>query len=214
MEQAKAAVADFMAKAGHHDTTVYERVAPAIYHETITREDHEDTQTVYDREIHQDHYHFTLQPVEDEEVTEDKVEFNMLPVDQKVFAHGDPSDVENAISQEAAKFTTEIVRVDGNKTSSTSPPIVGEHFHHHVHETIQPIINKRTLEPHVIHTTIPIREVHHNQSIFHATSSLPQLSMADFKRQGGALNGREERIDSFEGEPRSVGKAIGGTPDK
>lgn len=130
------------------------------------------------------------------------------------FEHGDPADVDRVVADEAAKYKTEIIRIEGKKTSSTTAPLVGEHIHHHVHETIQPIVNKRTLEPHVIHTTIPIHEVHHNAAIFHATSSLPVLSMADFKRQGGVLNGREERLDSFEGEPRAVGKAIGGTSDK
>lgn len=33
--------------------------------------------------------------------------------------------------------------------------------------------------------------------------------MADFKKQGGILTGREERWDSFEGEPCSVGGNIG-----
>ena len=34
--------------------------------------------------------------------------------------------------------------------------------------------------------------------------------MADFKKQGGSLTGREERYDGFEGEPRSVKSALGG----
>lgn len=34
--------------------------------------------------------------------------------------------------------------------------------------------------------------------------------MADFKKQGGSLEGREERYDGFEGEPRAVGSALGG----
>ena len=34
--------------------------------------------------------------------------------------------------------------------------------------------------------------------------------MADFKKQGGSLQGREERYDGFEGEPRAVGGALGG----
>lgn len=33
--------------------------------------------------------------------------------------------------------------------------------------------------------------------------------MSDFKQQGGVLSGREERYDGFEGEPRSVGGALG-----
>ena len=35
--------------------------------------------------------------------------------------------------------------------------------------------------------------------------------MADFKKQGGALTGREERYDGFEGEPRAIGNALGGS---
>lgn len=34
--------------------------------------------------------------------------------------------------------------------------------------------------------------------------------MADFKKQGGSLTGREERYDGFEGEPRAVAGALGG----
>lgn len=34
--------------------------------------------------------------------------------------------------------------------------------------------------------------------------------MDEFKRQGGSLGGREERTDSFNGEPRSVGSTLGG----
>lgn len=33
--------------------------------------------------------------------------------------------------------------------------------------------------------------------------------MADFKKQGGSLTGREERYDGFEGEPRGVSGALG-----
>ena len=62
----------------------------------------------------------------------------------------------------------------------------------------------------MVHTTIPIHEVHHNEAKHHAASALPAVSMADFKKQGGTLNGREERFDGFEGEPRAVGGALGG----
>lgn len=66
-----------------------------------------------------------------------------------------------------------------------------------------------TIQPTVVHTTVPIHEVHHNAAQVHSTSALPVVSMADFKKQGGVLTGREERFDGFEGEPRSVGGALG-----
>jgi len=35
--------------------------------------------------------------------------------------------------------------------------------------------------------------------------------MDEFRRQGGSINGREERSDAFQGEPKAVGGALGGT---
>jgi len=34
--------------------------------------------------------------------------------------------------------------------------------------------------------------------------------MGDYKKQGGALSGRGERYDGFEGEPRNIGGALSG----
>ena len=62
-----------------------------------------------------------------------------------------------------------------------------------------------------MHTTVPIHEVHHNEPKHHSASALPAVSMADFKKQGGTLGGREERYDGFEGEPRAIGGALGGS---
>ena len=73
------------------------------------------------------------------------------------------------------------------------------------------MVQKETIQPSVVHTTVPIHEVHHNEAKHHSASALPAVSMADFKKQGGSLSGREERYDGFEGEPRAVGGALGGT---
>lgn len=78
-------------------------------------------------------------------------------------------------------------------------------------QTIQPVVQKETIQPSVVHTTVPIHEVHENEAKHHSTSALPAVSMADFKKQGGSLTGREERYDGFEGEPRAVGGALGGS---
>ena len=37
---------------------------------------------------------------------------------------------------------------------------------------------------------------------------MPPVSLADFKKQGGTLTGREERYDGFEGEPKAIGGAL------
>jgi len=206
---AKAAVAEFMAKAGHHDTTVHERVAPAVLHETINKTQHEEVLTAIDKEVHQDHYHTSVQPVTDRQILPEQHTHNLVAVEHRSFDHGNAAEVEARLAREAAQFKDERVIGSTTHTHSVAPVIAGEHIHHHVHETIQPVVQRETIQPTVIHTTVPIHEVHHNAAQVHSTSALPAVSMADFKKQGGVLTGREERFDGFEGEPRSVGGALG-----
>ncbi|KAK5112610.1 hypothetical protein LTR62_003925 [Meristemomyces frigidus] len=205
MDSAKAAVQDFMTKAGHHDTTVHEKVAPAVTHETINKTQHEDVQTAIDKEVHQDHYHTSLQPVEDRAILAEQHHHNIVPVEHRSFEHDNTDAVKQRLAAEQAKYRDDQVRVEGQHTSSVAPVVAGEHIHHHVHETIQPVVNRQTIEPHVVHTTVPIHEVHHNAAQHHSTSALPAVSMADFQKQGGVLSGREERYDGFQGEPRQIG---------
>lgn len=71
-----------------------------------------------------------------------------------------------------------------------------------VHENIQPVIQKETVQPSVVHTTQPIHEVHHNEAKHHNASTLPAVSMAEFQKKGGVLGGSETRHDAFDGAPR------------
>jgi len=210
MDKAKAAVSDFMSKSGKHDTTVHEKVASGVTHNTTTPQRHEEVQTAIDKEIHQDHYHTSVQPVHDREVLPEQHHHNLKAVEHREHHHGNKEDVSRKLETEAAKFKDEHVRAPERHTQGVAPSVAGEHFHHHVHETIQPIVQKETIEPHVVHTTVPIHEVHHNAAQHHSTSALPAVSMQDFKKQGGVLGGRGEKYDGFEGEPRAIGKALGG----
>ncbi|KAK5138782.1 hypothetical protein LTR04_004195, partial [Oleoguttula sp. CCFEE 6159] len=142
MDKAKATVSDFMAKSGHHDTTVHEKVAPAVVHETINRQRHEEIQTAIDKEVHQDHYHTSVQPVADREVLPEEHRHKLAPVEHRQFEHGNDREVAARLEQEAAAFRDE--RIEGKvvETRSTAPIVAGEHIHHHVHETIQPVVEK------------------------------------------------------------------------
>jgi len=211
MDKAKAAVSEFLHKSGHHDTTVHERVAPAVTQENISKTREERVQTAVDREVHQDHYHTSVQPVQHREILPEEHHHKIIGVEHKEHFHGDESAIKARLEQEAAQFrdTRTEGRTEVNQTAV--PTVAGEHIHHHVHETIQPVIQKETIQPSIIHTTVPIHEVHHNEAKHHAASALPAVSMADFKKQGGVLSGREERVDGFEGEPRAVGNSLGGS---
>ncbi|KAI9846202.1 MAG: hypothetical protein M1830_007465, partial [Pleopsidium flavum] len=197
-------------KAGHHDTTVHEKVAPAVVQEKVVKQRHEDVQTAIDREVHQDHYHTSVQPVKDREVLPEQHVHNMAPVETREHRHGDAAAIKARLEQEAAQFKSSRVEGATQVTQSAEPTIAGEHVHHHVHETIQPVVQKETIQSSVVHTTVPIHEIHENEPKHHSATALPAVSMADFKKQGGSLSGREERYDGFEGEPKAVGSSLGG----
>ncbi|KAI9798139.1 MAG: hypothetical protein M1825_005643 [Sarcosagium campestre] len=208
MEKARAAVSDFVHKAGHHDTTVHEKVAPAVTDETIVKTRHDEVQTALDKEIHQDHYHTTVQPVKDREVRPEQHSHNLAGVEHREHRHGNHDFIPDKLEQERAQFKSR--QTEHTKHSeSTLPTVAGEHVHHNVHETIQPVVQKETIQPSVVHTTVPIHEVHHNEPKHHAASALPAVSLNEFQRHGGTLGGREERIDGFEGEPKGVSSALG-----
>ncbi|CAG8979832.1 hypothetical protein HYALB_00002604 [Hymenoscyphus albidus] len=210
MDKAKQAVSGFLNKDGNHDTTVHETVNPAVTHENVTRTQHENKTTAVDREIHQDHYHTSVQPVKDREVLPEKHTHQMAGVEHREFNHGNDELVKQRLQSEAAQFKDHRTVGDVQHTSSAKPTLVGEHVHHHVHENIQPVVQKETIQPSVVHTTVPVHEVHQNEAKHHTASQLPAVSMHDFKNKGGHLEGRAERSDAFVGEPKSVGGTMGG----
>ncbi|KAF1364966.1 hypothetical protein EJ07DRAFT_96908 [Lizonia empirigonia] len=210
MDKAKAAITDFMSKSGHHDTTVHEAVAPAVQHEVVKPHLHEEVQTAVDKEVHQDHYHRTVQPVQDREILPEQHTAKLGAVQHREFDHRDHDSTKRNLIDEQARFKDER-RVDGTTHSqSAAAAIGGEHVHHHIHETIQPVVQKETIQPNVVHTTVPIHEVHHNKATHHSTTALPAMTMDEFKQKGGALTGREERYDAFEGVPKNIGAGTAG----
>ncbi|KAL3426871.1 allergen [Phlyctema vagabunda] len=210
MEKAKAAVSGFLSKDGKHDTTVHETINPAVQNEHVTKTKHENVTTAVDREVHQDHHHTSIQPIHDKEVLPEQHSHNLAGVEHRTIKHGNDDHVKQRLEAERAQFKNTREVGETQHTSAAAPSIAGEHVHHHVHETIQPVIQKETIQPSVVHTTVPIHEVHQNESKHHTASALPAVSMSEFQKQGGSLGGREERVDSFGGEPKSVGGTLGG----
>ncbi|KAI4615977.1 hypothetical protein J4E83_006646 [Alternaria metachromatica] len=209
MDKAKAAITDFMGRSGHHDTTVHEAVAPAVQHEVIKPHVHEEVNTAIDKEVHQDHYHRTVQPVQDREVLPEQHSAKLGAVQHREFDHRDADATKRALVDDQARFADERRVEDTTHSQSVAPTVGGEHVHHHIHETIQPVVQKETIQPNVVHTTVPIHEVHHNKATHHETTALPAMTMEQFKAKGGALTGREERYDEFEGVPKNIGGAGG-----
>jgi len=210
MEKAKVAVGNFLSRDGKHDTTVHETVNPAVQNETITPTVHEHHQKAVDREIHQDHHHTSVQPVTAREVLPEQHTHTMGTTEHKHINHGSDSHVKERLAAEAAQFKNTRNVNETQHSHERGDTIAGEHVHHHVHETIQPVVQKEVIQPSVVHTTHAVHEVHHNEPKHHTASQLPAVSLDEFKHQGGSLSGREERSDAFEGEPKAVGGTLGG----
>ncbi|KAL9529315.1 hypothetical protein SMMN14_07396 [Sphaerulina musiva] len=210
MEEARHAIEAFLARNGHHDTTVHETVAPAVTHELVTRTEHRNLTRAVDREIHQDHYHTSVQPITQEERSEEQNHNVVQDVEEQNFEYGDPEDTSRRLAELDAEYQNSREEVIAESTTTELPTIEGLHVHHHVHERIQPVIDKRTYETHIYHVVVPVREIHHNAAHYHPSSPLATVTLDQFKQAGGTLNGREERYDAFEGEPRAVSKALSG----
>jgi len=104
-----------------------------VVNENIVQKRHEEAQTVIDREVHQDHYHTSLQPVKDREVLPEKHAHQMMGAEERHLQHGNPESVKARLEQEAAQFKSSR-SVQKEESHSVAPVIAGEHVHHHVHE--------------------------------------------------------------------------------
>ncbi|KAK3690434.1 hypothetical protein B0T22DRAFT_481612 [Podospora appendiculata] len=198
-EKAKQVLRDVESKAGLHDTTVHEQVAPSVKHETVKPTKHEEVKTAIDKEVHQDHYHQTVQPVFDKEVLPEQHSHRVAGVERREFDNRDVEGTKRAVAEERGKLRDQRTVNETQHTESRAPVLQGENVHHHIHETIQPVLHKETIQPEVVHTTVPIHEVHHEQAQHHATSTLPPVNLSEYKSQGGVLGGSRERTEAFEG---------------
>lgn len=208
MDEAQRAVADFTSKKGH-TTEVDELVHPGVTAETIKPHRHEETTEAINREVHQHHHHTTVQPISHTETLPEKHSHNLLPIRKSEFTHGDPHEHEQRLAAQQAQFKDSSVTHETHHTSSTAPQVIGEHVHHHVHEIVQPIIHKETIQPEVVHTTHPIHEIHHHHATHHGMSALPMKTLDEFKSAGGILTGsRSSTHETYDGEPRSYNKDL------
>jgi len=53
--------------------------------------------------------------------------------------------------------------------------------HHHIHETIQPVVERETVAPTVVHQNVPVHEHITDRPIVHDQTVEPTLSMNEFR---------------------------------
>merc|ERR1712000_59829 len=214
MEAARAAVNKITGQRGHH-TTVEESVGPAVTQETIKPHRHEEATQAVDREVHQHHYHTTVQPLQHQERLPEKHTHNILPAEEREFHHDNKQDTEQRLASEMGHFKDHRRVEQTHHTQAAAPTVTGEHVHHHVHETVVPVIQKETIQPEVVHTTIPVHETHHAASQHHGLSALPMKTLDEFKTAGGVLTGGKHGAhEEYDGPPRKYNDKLSTTFEK
>ncbi|CAM1505718.1 Fc.00g113550.m01.CDS01 [Cosmosporella sp. VM-42] len=209
MQKAKQAVSNFISNDGKHKTTVHEDIRGAVTEEHVQPHRHENVTTAVDKEVHQDHHHTTVQPIKHKETLPEQHHHNIVPVEHKTIHHGDDQKLRDTLDRDAAQFKDTSVTHDTKHHVTTAPVVQGERIHHHVHEHVQPVIQKETIQPHVVHTTIPVHETHHAEAIHHGTSVLPTKTLDEFKGSGGVTEGRGlTKLDEYEGCPPTYNKDL------
>eukprot|EP00262_Sarcandra_glabra_P013348 TRINITY_DN3678_c0_g1_i1.p1 TRINITY_DN3678_c0_g1~~TRINITY_DN3678_c0_g1_i1.p1 ORF type:complete len:306 (+),score=26.89 TRINITY_DN3678_c0_g1_i1:88-918(+) len=214
MEAARNAVNKITGNRGHR-TDVDEYVKPAVTSETIKPHRHEETTEAVDREVHQHHYHTTVQPLAHKERLPEKHTHNVAPQVEREYKHDNEADTHKRVSAELGRFQNTSTTRETTHSTEAAPMVAGEHVHHHVHETVQPVVHKETIQPEVVHTTVPIHEVHHASAEHHGMSALPMKTLDEFTRSGGALTGTERHThEEYEGAPRPYNDKLATTIDK
>lgn len=214
MDAARAAVSKITSRTGHR-TEVDEVVNPAVTAEVIKPHVHEETQEAIDREVHQHHYHTTVQPIAHREVLPEKHVHNVAPQIEREFRHDNERDTAAKVEAELGQFRNTQVVTQQTRSTAVAAAVAGEHVHHHVHETVQPVIHKEVIQPEVVHTVIPIHEVHHASSEYHGISALPMKTLDEFSAAGGLVTGTKSHThEEYDGAPRPYNEKLMTTLEK
>jgi len=169
------------------DTTDVTTNAP-VQHKEVNRSHEEKIQKVVEKDVHQDHYHTTIQPLKEREVEPVKHDFKQQSTQERTFNNENAAETRKKLEAEQAKFkntTTENATVESKVDEGTV--VGGEHVHHHHHEIIQPVIEKEIVKPSVTHTKVPIHETHQEASVVHEATVAEPKSVDEFKKEGNAV---------------------------
>lgn len=139
----------------------------------------------------------------------EKHSFNAVPVEHKTVNHGNKEDVQAALQRDAANYMNTSTVHDTKHTASTAPVVEGEHTHHHVHHHVQPVIQKETVQPEYVHTTVPIHETHHASAIHHEATVLPAKTLDEYTASHGDMKPRStQKLNEYTGCPTIKDKSL------
>jgi len=162
------------------DQTVDAEVAPAVEHTHVKKQHETREQTVVEKEKHQDHYHTTVQPLKDSEVLPEKHDYTQET--KNVSVNRDDGGAKAKAEADAAGFkSTKDQKQFESKTQE--PTQVGEHVHHHLHETVVPVIEKEVIDPSVTHKRVDVKEKIQEPAKNHGVTTNSAVSVGEFEKK-------------------------------
>jgi len=180
---------------------------------------HEIEELLREREhhIHQHHIQHHVQPVLESEHLAEQIHSRVVPTTTIREVHAN-TDKDAALMRAVAgnpKDTFTQAATDRSVIDKGEP--VREIVHHHIHNIVQPIIERETLEYHRIRTTIPTTHITHEAPIVHESTAHQPIRKEDFVKGGGVLSSTTRSIEdagllnlgshqrTVEGEPYNGG---------
>jgi hypothetical protein len=201
MHTAKEAAQKFLHRDHQHDTEVRESFAPAVTKETIVPIKKVEEVVAVDREVHVDHFQTRIQPIEDVVKAPEKHEVYVAPVEHRERKLGNHEHVHKRLQDETAQLRDTVNVLPTQEEKIEGGVLQAEHVHHHVYERVQPVIEREVIQPTVVHATIPVHEKIIHEPTIHPPTVQPKMTMEDFRKAGGVLEGKPEVRDVFAGEP-------------
>ncbi|WFD31385.1 hypothetical protein MSPP1_002420 [Malassezia sp. CBS 17886] len=179
--------------AGNVDQDV-QHLAPVTRH---THHRHEIEELHRDREhhVHQHHIQHHVQPVLDTEHAAEQTHARVVPATTVREVHAN-TDKDAALLRSVAgapKDTFTQASVDRSVVDKGET--VREVVHHHIHNVVQPIIERDTHEYHRIRTTIPTTHITHEAPIVHESTAHQPIRKEDFVKGGGVLSSSTRSIE-------------------
>jgi len=204
-------VKSFLSGSHKNDSTeVCTETAAPVTQEYVKPVEKVETAEAIDRERHIHHHQHRVQPIEAHETLATKHEYNVVPEVVRESKHDMLPEHKEKLEQQRQLYGNATTVGETQRTNVQAAAVANEHVHHHVHETIQPVIQKETIQPTHVHTTIPIHEKIHDAPIVHEHTVLPTISLDSFKQKiGGEHHHTDKTHDHqyYEGAPRVGGSA-------
>ncbi|GAA95701.1 uncharacterized protein L969DRAFT_101795 [Mixia osmundae IAM 14324] len=156
-------------------------------HENVKHHEVEEVTRLREHDRHIHHVQHTTQRIRDEQVNETQHHERAVPVTQIKEGHATADADKLAFREQVGAHTDMITHAPKERQVVDKGEVLTENVHHHVHNVIQPIVERTTHDHHRIHTTIPVHHTTHEAPIVHQSQELEPISMAQFTSQGHSL---------------------------